>query len=137
MRDYLIHPALLLNSKRTATLTMAAMQTLHGIHRELSIVIRGYGVACKRKIVIFIYESDIYSRRTGLTMVTIDTGALNCVCREACDNRIISFIVGCGEKLKQSIKMLHSLNTGNCRKHTRAVNSVLQTLVMCKSHSER
>ena len=64
---------------------MTAMQTVGGVQGKLGVMIRRYAVARKCEIVIFIHKTDIDAGRTGLTVVAIDAGSRNGICRKRAD----------------------------------------------------
>ena len=84
---------------------------------EFGIVVGGNIISSQGQIIVLVGKTNINPCRTGLTMITIDTGSGDGVRCKGADYGIVFFPVGGVQKLQNLVQMGHSLNTGQGSQH--------------------
>ena len=96
-----------------------------------------HGIPCHSQVVIFIDQSHIQARRTGLTMVAIHAVPHSLPRRKCTDNRIVPFF---GEHIKKSQQIFYILHVPDARQHrqhSRLIQCILDTLITCQRPAKR
>ena len=115
---------------------MAALQAGVGLDGQLCVVIGGNGIAGQGQVVILVHQTNINVRWAGLAVVAVDTGSSNGVGSKATNDRVVLFLVSCGEETQQRIQMLHGLDARHRHQATGTVNGILQALIVIQCHAE-
>ena len=77
---------------------MAALEASICFYAEFVIMVCRDLISRKSQIVILIHQADINTCRAGLTVIAVDAGSRNGICRKGANDRIVLFFICCSEE---------------------------------------